>query len=362
MDILTLAKTVRDRVEAPVNDAVTAAKLLGDPKVPLLVALTKGLLEPTYRVTFLAAASSSGVLGWLAKRPCDLESLAEQLGVEPQHRDHLRAWLDIGVKLGDLGKSEGCYKLRSLTARALAQAGNDPLAAMLEEVMHFQVPVVLHGPAMLRRGERFTIADQDPEVIARSTRIVQPFVEQAIARTVERDRPVRLLEVGCGSGVYVRHAAKLNPRLSALAIDMQKEVADQAAKNMAAWGLADRVDTCEGDLRTLDMQPQFDLVTLHNNIYYFPVDERVEAMRRARALLAPGGKLLVTTSCQGGNVGLEVLSLWFRHADFGGPLPSESELAAQMRQAGFDDVETTQLIPGEQYYACTGTNRLHAQP
>jgi SAM-dependent methyltransferase len=356
MDILTLAKTVRDRVEDPVTDLLTVAKVLGNPRIPLLLGLSKVFVEPTYRLAFLASAAGSGVLRCLAVRPCELESLAERLQIAPADKEELRAWLDMGVKLGDLGMREGCYRLRSLTAKALAQPGNDAIAAALEEVVRFHVPVLLHGPRMLREGRRFSLGDQDGSVIARSTRVVQPFVEEAVSRNLERSLPVRLLEVGCGSGTYVRYAAGLNPRLSALAVDMQEEVAGQAALNVAEWGLTDRVETRQGDLRTLDVEPQFDLVTMHNNIYYFPVDERVEALRRARALLAPGGKLLLTTSCQGGNAGLEALDLWFRYADFGGPLPREGELVDQMRHAGFADVEVTQIVPGEQFRACTGTN------
>ncbi|MFG2681640.1 methyltransferase [Streptomyces sp. NPDC048392] len=357
MDILSLAKSVGSRVEAPLTDLRTVTKVLGNPHMPLLLALSKGFVEPVYRAAFLASAASSGVLGALAVRPCDLESLAERLGVAEEDRPRLREWLDMGIRLGDLGRREGCYKLRSLPAKALAQAGNDAIAAALEEVLRFHVPALLNGPRMLREGRRFALDDQDGLVIARSTRVVRPLVEEAIDRTLDRDTPVRLLEVGCGSGAYVRYAAALNPRLSALAVDLQQDVADSAAANMAEWGLTDRVETRRADLRTLDAQPQFDLVTLHNNIYYFPEDERVAALRRAHDLLAPGGRLLLTTSCKGGNIGLEALNLWFTYADFGGPLPRADELVDQLRQAGFGDVQATRIVPGEQFHAFTGTSK-----
>ncbi|MFE3060952.1 hypothetical protein, partial [Nocardia sp. NPDC059236] len=237
MDLLSLATTVRSRVEEPVTDLLQILKVLSNPRLPVLLALSKGLIEPTYRLAFLASASNSGV------RPCDLESLADRLQIGPAEKDRLRAWLDMGVKLGDFGTGEGCYRLNSFTAKFLAQPGNDAVAAALEEVIRFHVPALLHGPNMLRGGERFSLDDQDGAVIARSTRVVESFVEAAVDRNLERSRPVRLLEVGCGSGTYVRHAARLNPRLSALAIDMQKNVADQAASNMAEWGLTDRVET-----------------------------------------------------------------------------------------------------------------------
>jgi hypothetical protein len=242
MDLLSLARTVKDRVEEPITDVLAAARIVTDPRTPLLLALSTLVVTPLYRASFLASAAGSGVLQCLAVRPCDLDSLAEYLEV-PDDRRRLRAWLDIGVRLGEFDMREGCYRLKSTTAKLLAQVGNDAVAATLEEIMRFHVPVLLDAPRMLKTGRGFSLDDQDGPVIARSSLALQGFVQEAIGKTLERDRPVRLLEIGCGTGTYVRHAAELNPRLTALAVDLQKDVAVQAADNMARWGLTDRVET-----------------------------------------------------------------------------------------------------------------------
>jgi SAM-dependent methyltransferase len=333
----------------------TLTKLARGGQVPLLLSLSRGLVTPLYRASFLAAASGSGLLRRLAVRPCDLDTLATVLGAS-EDRELLRSWLEIGVRLGDLGFDDCCYRLRSRTAKALARPRNDAVAAALEEVARFHVPVLLGGPSMLQNGRRLSLTDQDGAVIARSTRVVQAFVEEAVERVLDRAAPIRLLEVGCGSGVYVRHAAELNPRLTALAIDLQDEVAAGTAAAMAAWGLSGRVEVRRADLRGLDLEPQFDLVTMHNNIYYFPAGERTKILEQARSLLAPGGRLLLTTPCRGGNVGMEVLDLWFEYADFGGPMPHADELAGHLAEAGFTDIEVRRLIPGEQFRAFVGTN------
>ncbi|MGK5631538.1 SAM-dependent methyltransferase [Streptomyces sp. URMC 123] len=338
-------------------NARTLVKLMRGRQVPLLLSLQRRLVVPLYRAAFLSAAARSGVLSLLAARPCDLGTLAGRLGVG-RDAPLLGAWLDIGVRLGDLAWDDGCYRLRGTAAKALAGPRQDAVAAALEEVVRFHTPVLLDAPAMLRDGRRLSLADQDGEVIARSSRVVQPFVEEAVDRVLRQraPAPTRLLEVGCGSGVHVRHAARRDPRLTALAIDLQEEVAARAAARMEAWGLADRVEVRQGDLRTLDVEPQFDLVTLHNNIYYFPEAERGEVLERARALLAPGGTLLITTACRGGSIGLEVLDLWFACADFGGPLPREQELLQQMENAGFTGARARRLIPGERFYAFVAVN------
>ncbi|TDD84657.1 SAM-dependent methyltransferase [Actinomadura rubrisoli] len=338
---------------------VTLIDLAGTRHLPLLLSLSRRLATPVYRAAFLAAASRSGVLRRLAVRPCDLDTLASAIGVTEDRR-LLRAWLDVGVRLGDLGFGDGCYRLRSRTARALADPANDAVAAALEEVARFHLPVLLNAPSMLRGGRRLTLGDQDGAVIARSTRVVQPFVQEAIRDVLDRRAPLRLLEVGCGSGIHVRYAAGLNPRLTALAIDLQEDVAAEAEANLAAWGLAGRVRVRRADLRDLDTEPQFDLVTMHNNIYYFPTGERTKVLEHARSLLAPGGRILLTTPCPGGSAGMQVLDLWFRYADFGGPLPRPEELADQLRCAGFTGIRARRLIPGEQFRAFVGVNRTPA--
>ncbi|MBS2534577.1 class I SAM-dependent methyltransferase [Catenulispora sp. NF23] len=342
-------------------DRLTLTRIVKERQLPLLLSATRRLVTPMYRAAFLAAAARSGVLGRLAVRPCDLQTLAHSLDVD-QHAEELRTWLDIGVRLGDLAWFDDTYRLRSRTAKALARPGREPVAAALEEVLRFHLPVLMEAPQMLREGRKLSLSDQDGQVIARSTRVVEPFVEEAVRRTLDRDRPLRLLEVGCGAGTYVRLAAQLNPRLTALAIDLQDEVAAEAAENMAVWGLAGRVETRQGDLRTLTVEPQFDLVTLHNNIYYFPPGDRVDVLRKARSLLAPGGRLLLTTACRGGNLGLEVLNLWFTHADFGGPLPTVEDLVRQLDDAGFAQVTTRRLIPGDQFHAVVGVNAPAGRP
>ncbi|MEV6279619.1 class I SAM-dependent methyltransferase [Nocardia sp. NPDC051832] len=333
----------------------TLTKVATDSRLPLLLSLARSFVTPLYRAAFLTGALSSGVLQRLSGSGADAETLADALGVTDDRR-LLRAWLDVGVRLGELTVDTGTYRLKSRTAKALALPRNDTVAAALEEVVRFHLPVLLNGPAMLQHGQRLTMADQDGAIIARSSQVVQPFVEEAIERAVDPAAPLRLLEIGCGSGDYVRYAATVNPRLTALAVDYQAEVAQEAAANIAGWGLSDRVEVRHADVRELDVEPQFDLITMHNNIYYFPVEERTKLLEQARSLLAPGGRLLLTTSCRGGNLSMEVLSLWFEFADFGGSLPEATELADQMRSAGFGEVEVRRLIPGEQFCAFVAGN------
>lgn len=337
----------------PIRSVTTLAKVATQPQVPLMLALSKRFVNPVYRAAFLTAASSSGMLHWLAVRPCDVESLAAQLQISDKRL--LKLWLDAGVRLGDFYERYGCYGLKSRSAKLLSRARHDAIAAGLEEVLRYHVPALLNGPQMLREGDRFSMSDQNGAVIARSTRVVQPLVEQAVAGVLDRKSAVRLLEIGCGTGIYVKYAAERNPRLTALAVDLQDDVVELATRNMRDWQLQDRVEVRQADLRDLQLEPVFDLITMHNNIYYFPDSERVEILRKVRGMLAPGGKFLLTSSCQGGHVSLDMLNLWLEYADFGGPLPQADRMVEQFAQAGFSDVRAGRVVPGEQFRAFVGS-------
>ncbi|MGC2638599.1 MAG: class I SAM-dependent methyltransferase, partial [Acidobacteriaceae bacterium] len=203
----------------------------------------------------------------------------------------------------------------------------------------------------LRQGELWGLDDQDGELIARSSRILEAFQAEVIRRTFPAQGAVRLLEIGCGSGVYLRYAADSNPSLTALGVELQPAVAEAALANLQGWGLRGRVTVEEGDIRSKTPQEPFDIATLYNNIYYFSVAERAALLEHIAGFLKPGGFLLVTTCCQGGSLATEALNLWGAATRGAGRLPGEQEMVGHLRQAGYSTVKTMNLLPGDRFLA-----------
>ena len=332
----------------------TIARLLRTGQVPVLLRLEL-MVRPLYRASFVAQAASSGVLALLREGPASLDRIAEQLGTSADDHEMLRGWLELGVRLKELRRDSAGYALRGWWSRKLAHPRNDVAAAALEEVVQYHQDVLAAAPPVNGR-RRFSLADQDGELVARATRILEPFVQEAMDLVLPRSGALRWLEVGCGEGAHVRHACARNPDLEVTAIDLQPQVAAAAARNVERWGLAGRVSVRTGDVRTAPLQPGYDVVTLHNLIYYFPLRDRVALLERLRALLAVGGRILITSGCRGGNLGLEVINLWFAASDAGGPLPVPADLRAQLLAAGFARVEVRNLKPGDAYYAFIAHN------
>lgn len=316
---------------------------------------TNALFSPFYRLSFVAAASSAGLLGLLSSGPRSLAEVATGLGVGPDGHAGLAAWLGLGVRLGELALDDQGYRLVGFLARRLADPAHDPVAALALEVASFHHRLIFETPARLAAGRPWRIEEHDGELIARSSRILEPFVFPFVDEFVPARGAVRLLEVACGSGTYLRRAAQRNPELSALGVELQAEVAEAARRLIAAEGLAGRVTIESGDIRAREGDASFDLVTLHNAIYYFPTHERAALFARLGAFLRPGGRLVVCSSCRGGSPGMQLLDVWTSSVAGFGPLPSEDELAAQLREAGFARVESRRLVPGEPYVGMIAT-------
>lgn len=307
-------------------------------------------LKPFYKLTFLSAAGEAGLLERLSAGPVAFDALADRYAGNGEGKEALRAWLQMGVRLKLLTEGPRGYGLCGL-AKKLAGKENDAMLAMVQEVAGLHHKLIAETLPKLGKGELWSLADQDGELIARSSRILEAFQAEAIERTFPRHGAVRLLEIGCGSGIYLKYAAERNAALTAVGLELQQPVAEAARKNIREWGLQDRVAVEHGDFRARTPGELFDIVTLYNNIYYFPVEERVALLKRVGSSLKPGGFLLLTTCCQGGSLGTEALNLWAATTVGAGRLPTEDELMSQLKQAGFTRTKTTNLIPGDRFVA-----------
>jgi len=324
-------------------------RLMRDGRLTALIGVGKEL-KSFYKLTYLAALGESGLLKQLANGPATFSAIAEFCGARDHGREALEAWLQMGVRLQLLTLGSSGYTLKGL-ARTLAKPGNDAALAMAQEVADLHYKLIAGTIPKLRNGELWTLADQDGELIARSSRILEAFQTEAIRQTFPTEAPLRLLEIGCGSGVYLRHAAEHNSSLTALGVELQQDVASFARKNLREWNLDNRIQVEHGDIRAKTPSEFFDIATLYNNIYYFPVADRVALLKHIAGFLKPGGFLLLTTCCQEGSLGSEALNLWGAATAGCGRLPSEEELVSQLREAGYSSVKTFNLLPGDRFMA-----------
>jgi len=326
----------------------TFIKLFSSGQASLISKLLKTTTE-FYRASFISAALSRGVYDNFIDGKANFEHLCEKMAVS--NREGLEAWLELGVSLGELKRTGDEFQIKGKMSKALLESKNDAYRALLQEIVDYHYVYVVDTPTMLRKHEWFPFDEVPGELVARSSRVNEPFIFEAVDAVIPRQGDFQLLEVGCGSGIYIQRACTRNPELCAVGLEFQEKVAVVARRNIQAWGLENRATIEHSDIRNYSSGQKYDLVTLHQNIYYFPVQEREDLFRHLQAYLKPGGQVLLTSVCQGGGPGIQGLNIQVSTTEGFSPLPDPDQLCQQLKAAGFVEVKTKRLVPFESFWA-----------
>jgi SAM-dependent methyltransferase len=303
------------------------------------------------RALFLASAVRVGILGEL-RGGASFVDLVTVTGCTRPER--LRAWLSVGVELRELDGHADRYTARGRRARALA-AGDPLLEAHYRSMLDYQsgaydeLDSLLHDDAGAGRRD----LDDHAAVIAEVSLAAAPFVSPYLGRVITELRPARALDVGCGTGVYVRAMLAADPHLVVDGIDLAPGVVDDARERLETAGLGARAHLVAGDIRTWEPDPacRFDLVTLLNDVYYFAEGERAALYERLAKLLTPEGQLVVVTMTRVGSIASAHLHFMLACEAGAASLPERGEVPADLHKAGYFVVDDEPLVPTEPFVA-----------
>jgi 4-hydroxy-2,2'-bipyrrole-5-carbaldehyde O-methyltransferase len=319
-------------------------------------------LRAFVRQQFLAAALQAGILEAL-RMPQEVDDLAGRLGFS--QRATLRTLLDLGVAVGELAHGPSGYRLRGAAARALVRPRNDALCATLLELIDYHALVYRGLGEHLRVGRERDFLVGRADLIQRSSRIVEPVLGAFARELVRGRRSVRILELGCGSGVYLKHALRANPHAYGVGVEAAAEVVVSVRAAVGRWGLGDRLQILHADARQLppEVGGKFELITLYNNIYYFEGSERRSLLADLGGRLTEDGQLAIVSMMRGATPVSLDLDLVLAATRGCTPLPTESELRATLGESGFTDIRRYRLLPGEPFLAFVcAAPRVHAGP
>lgn len=113
---------------------------------------------------------------------------------------------------------------------------------------------------------------------------------QAIAKLLGQ-MSGRVLDVAAGHGLFGIVLAQRNPTAHVTALDWPK-VLDVARRNAMRMGVGERYATIAGDAFNVELDGPYDLILLTNLLHHFSAEQCVTLLKRLRAALRAGGRLV----------------------------------------------------------------------
>jgi 2-polyprenyl-3-methyl-5-hydroxy-6-metoxy-1,4-benzoquinol methylase len=154
--------------------------------------------------------------------------------------------------------------------------------------------------AAVRRGgtavsDEGTVSHDNPVWVA-FARAMAPLMRPAADLLAglaggDRDRPLRVLDVAAGHGLFGIAVARQYPRATVTALDWANVLA-VAAENAKQAGVADRHRLLPGSAFEVNWGGPYDVVLLTNFLHHFDVPTCERLAAKAHAALAPGGRAL----------------------------------------------------------------------
>ena len=102
----------------------------------------------------------------------------------------------------------------------------------------------------------------------------------------------RILDVGCGFGLFAAYFGQTQPRRRIVGVDPNGRRVRLARQLAADLGLREHTFV-EGDVRRAPLKGPFDAAYVLDVMHHLPYDDQPRVLEQLRALLVPGGMLLV---------------------------------------------------------------------
>jgi len=227
----------------------------------------------------------------------------------------------------------------------------------------FQGGIILHVSAQLipkwiqlnevvRTGKPQTAVNSESSGAA----FFQQFVEdifpmsdpaaQALAAALgvaKADKPVKVLDLAAGSGVWGIGLARNSPQVSVTAVDWP-EVLSVTKRVAERFGLTKQFRFVAGDLATADFGSGYDIATLGHILHSEGAERSRDLLRKVFQALAPGGTIaiaefLVNEDRTGPPMGLIFAVNMLINTDVGDTF-SFGEISQWLRAAGFENPRT----------------------
>lgn len=203
--------------------------------------------------------------------------------------------------MGFLSKNDDKYALTQdsaifLDKRSPAYIGGATeflLSPMLTDGFKSLTEAVRKGGTAV--SDEGTVSSDNPIWVkfARGMAPMMMMASQQIATLVDpqADKPLKVLDIAAGHGVFGIAFARNNPNAEIVAVDWPN-VLKVATENAEKMGVGDRHRKIEGDAFEVDFGSDYDLVLLTNFLHHFDPAMNETLLRKVHAALKPDGRAI----------------------------------------------------------------------
>lgn len=309
------------------------------------------------RTAAIKAGIELGVFTALAEGHTTPAALAGPCGASERG---LRILCDYLTLSGFLTKGEEGYALTPSSAVFLDRRSPAYAGGVIEFLLN---PGVVSGfdslTEAVRRGgtaisAEGTVAPENP-VWVQFAKAMMPMMAMPAQQIAERvpcdpERPLKVLDIAAGHGLFGIAFAQRYPQAQVYALDWP-QVLEVAAANAARAGVGERHHALPGSAFDVEYGTGYDLVLLTNFLHHFDVPTCEALLRKVRASLAEGGRVVtlefipdenrITPPTAAG------FSLTMLATTPSGDAYTYAELDSMFRNAGFSHNELHALPPFE---------------
>lgn len=284
-------------------------------------------------------------------RGATAEDVAQKIGTDKRATTSL---MNALVALRLLDKNDGRYSNGEWAKTFLSEgAPHDSRAALMHTVHQWPrwstlTECIRTGTAvtyeeMVERGrEEWT----DPFIAAMHKNA--SFQAPVVVDALDLDGVNRLLDLGGGSGAYSIAFARARPNITATVFDLPT-VTPLTRHYVDESGVANRIRTVDGDLRTDSYGHDFDLVFISAICHMNGPEENREMLRKAKDALRAGGQVVIQDFLlHDDKSGPQFATLFALNMLVGtkyGSSYSGLEYKSWLKDLGFVDIQKTEL-PG----------------
>lgn len=262
-----------------------------------------------------------------------------------------RILCDFLTVRGFLTKTGGEYGLTDESAAFLNKRSGTYIGSVALFLAHdYHIGHFLNIAEVVRKGGSLNHGNMGPNdpIWVEFARHMMPIAMSArnlVPMVADPGRPMKVLDISAGPGLYGIFVAEHNPAAQIYAVDWPN-VLEVSKENATKFGVADRYHTISGSAFEVDFGSGYDLVLLPNFLHHFDAPTNVGLLKKIRAAMKPDALLAtIETIPNEDRVSppfLAAFSMMMLATTPAGDAYTFSELDAMFREAGFGKSE---LVP-----------------